>query len=165
VFPITEFGLNKSNIDGLSKNCKQCKRDQQKKDYQKHREKRMLDMKAYYESNKAILMEKQKIWNDKNIDKVRKIKNDFNKRNRDQVNERRNKNPDIYRKWDNENPEKRREFSNKRAKKNRIELADIYVKSVIVNHTNMKHADVPDELVETYRNYIKIKRLINELSN
>ena len=154
LLPKIDFSLNKSTRDGLQTTCKKCTSKQQRQNYKIHREKRLLDMKAYYESNKICLMEKQKKWNEQNIEKVRNIKNNYNKRNRNQINERRNKSPAIYRKWEKNNPEQIKKLSTKSRQKQRELLSDSYVKQQIAARTNLKSKDIPQAFIDVYKEKI-----------
>ena len=164
LLPITCFGYNKSNLDGLSKNCKLCKQKQRKNSYIKHRDSILLVMKTYYEKNKPKLFEYQKVWNNQNIEKVRIIKNSYNKRNRNKINKRVRENPEIYRKWEKENIDKVKEIRKMQRLRTVNKLYDSYIKTLLCRKSNLKHEDIPTSLVNSYKELIKIKRLVKQIS-
>jgi len=53
---------------------------------------------------------------------------------------------------------KTREYFREVAKQRRENLTDIYIKSTLVLDTNLKHSDIPQELVELQRKQLKLKR-------
>ena len=81
--------------------------------------------------------------------------------------------------WVEQNPERRKEQASRHAAKaaarpageewNRdrtardaAELKDGFVRRVMAQHTTMKGSEIPQPLVDTYRELMKLKRLLNE---
>jgi nucleosome binding factor SPN SPT16 subunit len=56
------------------------------------------------------------------------------------------------------------EVEKKREKKNREKLADKYIKKIIRRYFNIK-GELPSELIENWRQQIKLKRLIKTMKN
>lgn len=50
-------------------------------------------------------------------------------------------------------------------KSSRERLSDPYVKQRIYSHTNLKSNDIPQSMVDAYREHLRLKRLIKDLSN
>ena len=57
-------------------------------------------------------------------------------------------------KWADKNPSYVKEFQKRR----RVKLSDTYVRSVLCNHCSLSFADIPQDLVELQRAYLKLHR-------
>lgn len=80
---LTEFGRNKSKQDGLSTECKPCKRRQDREYAVKNRERIKTRAKKWYEKNKDSLTEEQKQKRRDCCNRYRKIHPDkINSKNR-----------------------------------------------------------------------------------
>jgi hypothetical protein len=62
--------------------------------------------------------------------------------------------------WRKNNIDRFNQYERVRHKKLRGELNTTYVKRMICQRTSLKLADIPDSMVEAYRETVKIKRLI-----
>lgn len=56
----------------------------------------------------------------------------------------------------------RKEWEKARAARDAAELADGFVRRIMAQHTSMKGSDIPQGLVDAYRELMKLKRTINE---
>ena len=56
----------------------------------------------------------------------------------------------------------RREWQKARNKRDSETLSDGYVRRIMAQHTSMKGSDLPQGLVDAYRELMKLKRAINE---
>jgi len=68
------------------------------------------------------------------------------------------------REWNQKNQVRRREIALAWGNKEVARLGDSYIRSKISESTGLAHNDIPQELVETKRVHMKIKRLITELN-
>ncbi len=127
--------------------CKLCMQELHKPHYEKNREKvltahatyRNQDPKKYQEIKNAS---KRKMYA-LHLDKYRKDRDEREKRN----------------------PEKKKLRQQRYKNKSVESLSDAYIKQNLVRETNLKFADVPQELVETKRASMQFKRLIKSKLN
>lgn len=92
-----------------------------------------------------------------------------NPERRERVHEWQKNNPEklkeYVRKWQKNNPEKIRRFQRKYKKVGRENLKDWYIKTLITNKSILNHKDIPQELIEAKRQYLKVKRKLKENEN
>lgn len=77
------FGNNKAKHDGLSSECKPCKKINDKASYLRNKEKRLISCKAYVEKNKDKTASYQKQYVKDNIDAIKTYQAKWSQDNRD----------------------------------------------------------------------------------
>jgi hypothetical protein len=114
-----------------------------------------------YKSNpdkKILIAERQKHYRKRDRDKILITRRIYARENKDRINEtekkRRLRNLPHIRKLQREKQLEWRES-----------LDDNYIKSTICNKSKIKRKDISDELIETKRFIIKLKRKIKEMEN
>lgn len=101
--PTTEFGVDRQKIDGLTSQCKGCRRDRSVEYYaaNKERESRRLKdwaqanpgrtrerRRRHYEQNKEKVLEQCRAWRSANMDRVREAYRAYEQRHRNKIRER-----------------------------------------------------------------------------
>ena len=176
----SDFHSALTNSDGLSTYCKPCRTELRTKVHEP--KKCQVCGKIFLPKREdAVYCSKrcgtEAWWNSLSEDeKVNKLKEyyttDYN-RNKFKILQRGKKwssenreliNNNIKKKyWKNHNKarEENREKQNTYSK----ELRDCYVRNKITSRTNLKSKDIPQALIDVYKEKIRVERLINEMSN
>jgi len=131
--------------------CKVCKkREASKRYYLKSGKERQ---KEYVKKNKEKNKEWMKNWRLRNPEK-------FKENKKKSMFKKKQKYADMTKEWRKKNKQKTKQF----AHNYRLNLVDTYVKTLIVKATNIKYKslDKHSELIKSYREQIKIKRLIKQ---
>jgi hypothetical protein len=82
--PVSEFFKDSSRKkDGLSPQCKDCKKKLNKKYIDDHAKENKEYHQQYFQDNKDHLMTLDKIWKDNNPDRTKEIQNEYTQRNLD----------------------------------------------------------------------------------
>ena len=149
--------------------------------------KRATDRRRYHGDVDAA-REKVSKWRRNNPDKAKEIRRKarvkhitkYRKANREYMKKFRAENPDVARQRDRDYKDRNREALKEKAKdyyernRERIavkckhevdELADHYVKCVLCSRSPLVHNDIPEQLVETKREHIRLRREIRNGNN
>jgi|TARA_R110002049_G_scaffold32928_4_gene108893 hypothetical protein len=95
---LTDFGKHKENKDGLTGDCKSCKKEYDKERYQANKEYRKEYRKEYYQANKERRIEQVKEYRKANKEKIKEYYQDnkekikeynkkYNQSNKERINE------------------------------------------------------------------------------
>lgn len=156
--PIDNFNKRAVSPDGFNSICRDCN---QKKS------------KAYYQQNKEKLKEAHRIWSLENPEKAKAATSNWRKNNPNNTKQHsknfRENHPEkaanAGKNWRKNNADKFNEYERNRNKELRKELNTTYVKRMICQGTNLRHSDIPESMVATYLESVKLKRLIKKMSN
>lgn len=107
-----EFGKNKSRKDGYQNVCKTCKRESDKRSYEKNKEKRKANMKKYYNENKEKFLVDCKKYREENKEKIAECKKEWARKNRERKSNQ-------ERAWREKNAKQNREMKKKWYRLNR----------------------------------------------
>ena len=118
---------------------KEYKRLYAKKNYNKEKKK------AYYETNKAIILEKAK-----------KSYKEYYQKNKDYI-LKKNK------KWKKANKEKVNQLADNARKRSIVNVSNRYIKDCIVGKTKLSRKIIPEDIINEYREYVQIKRRLKSL--
>lgn len=140
--PVTEFGKNKRQKDGLNYYCKPCANASGRKYKQENKEKIREASKDYYKRNRESIIEQQKEYNRENRARLTEYKRDYVEKNRDRIAEYR-------REYDERNREKIVEYR-----------ADYYAKNreAFVVRGKEYRANNKDRISERMKNYALLKK-------
>lgn len=146
--PLDENQANKSKkTNGFSYRCKQCQKESHKK---------------HYEANKEHVKTKQKQYREENKEKVREIKRASYRKHGYKY----NSNWKKYRlKRMMCDPEKEQIENTLRKRKARETLTDGYVRNIVVRRSNLKHKDIPQQVVDFARQVLLLKRKLKEIKD
>lgn len=122
----TEFNKNKSKKDGLSTECKLCKRQQDAKYREENSKSIQLYLKEYNQINKDVLYEQKKEYRTVNKTAHLKRQNNWYEKNKEDVKER----VALYKK---EYPEQYRMYANRRAASKKTDIIEIFTHQDIIN--------------------------------
>jgi hypothetical protein len=115
--------------------------------------------KNHYENNKDKVKKAHKEYREKDPQKYREI---CNKSKRKMYSLDKEKYQKRQLDWDKNNPDMKSKRQKRYKDKAVKELNDIYVKQHLVAGTGLKHADIPQELVELKRTMMLLKRNIKD---
>ena len=127
---------------------------------------------ANYNANKEIIIEKSKIYREKNKKELSKKKKEYRlanlelKRSQAKLYYKNNtqKTLDVNKQYRKNNPEKMRELSKKDYERSSQNLTDRYLKNVMKKH-HPSIKEFPQEIIELKRIIIKTYRLCQQLQN
>ena len=183
---LEEFPISKSCREGREWRCKECVKKYNKAYRKNNSEINKANCKAYYKNNSEKLKAYHKKYYDnnpekikaiskkyyyKNLEKIRAYQRAYNRayqrENADRIKAYRKNNPEkikaIYKKYYEKNLEKIRErvriFNNKYTP----DLHRVYVINKIVQRSNLKAKDIPEWLIEEYRDHLKLFRAYRSL--
>lgn len=132
------FYPDKRNSSGLKYQCKFCHNKYIMNFQKKYPEKKLLSIKKWRDKNKEKTSKYNKQYREKNLEKIKQILC-------------------LYR-------EKNREYLNKKNKIRQKEYSKIihssYIRKIICSNSTLKANDIPDNVIDTYRELLKLKREI-----
>ena len=157
------FALCKSVHNGITyatrrKVCKECTYEKAKIKYNQDIESSRLKQRERYASKGSEINEKKRARRKRNKDKYSITDRAYNESHRK---ERRL----SVKKYAKSHPEKVSEWRLKRQRKSINEVSDEYIKSLLYLIFGLKRNQIPQKLIESYREQIKIKRLIKSKKN
>ena len=132
------FNRDKSNKDGYKFWCRKCHAGAFNKYRAENHEKIKITKDKYYAKNREKILAKTLEWRTKNPEKVK----------------------DSYAKYYAENSEKVKAFEIRYTK----ELRDSYIKKQIKQQTGVPYEHITQDLIETKRLHILIKRKLKDLT-
>lgn len=165
--PLDEFYKRKDTNDGLRKECKNCtnsrgrkykdKNSRSVKDFQKkyreeHKDERKEYAKQYHKTNAKEIIEKTRVWELNNTDKVEKWESE----NHDKIKAK-------IKAWKQANTEKINTNERIRGRRERLFLEDNYIKRLLYEggiSSNLIKSD--HYLIEYHRMQLKFKHLIKQ---
>jgi len=167
------------NFSPKGTGCRPCKAEIGRKYRSKNREKILKMKKRYYyegggkeKGREWVLKNKDKLnaqWREKykaNPKKYLDKHKEYLKNNPEKLKEYKKreywKYRDMHIKHSSQYSKKNREKINKLNKKYREAPSDTYIKKLLTSGNSLKHKDIPQELVEAKRQYVKIIRITKE---
>lgn len=169
--PITDFHKSKSQKFGVTSICKICACAKAKEWKLNNPDKVLINRKKptevlknrerakeWAKNNPEKYKERQDKYRIENADALKAKKSNYQKENWDA---RKN----YHKKWCNKNQKHVRTYCKTQLARSRKNLDDWYIRSMLSQNSTLKSSDIPQGLVEAKKEQIKIKRLINELSN
>jgi hypothetical protein len=168
---VSEFGLKKTNKDGLQSRCKECR----KIESEEYKLKYPNRNKIYYEKNKETLLLKNKEWYKnnpnyskewalKNVDKIKVTKKKNYENNKEKIKikktEYRNRNKDKIREKSKIYREKNKELLNNKKRDTRKKNLEYYREKERIRFEENPHL----KLIRKYRNRIKNYMKYNKVS-
>jgi len=153
--PLEEFSFNKSR-DIYCSHCKSCIAIRMKAYREKNKDCLKKYQKEYCQINKEQIKKQHKKWLDENKDKVKQHSKKSYQKNKNKCRKR-------HREWCISHRDQSRKLIARCHKKQREQLRDSYIKHMLVSQTSLKHTDISQELIETKRLLLTIKRLKGEL--
>ena len=130
-------------------------------DEQREREKAYL--REWYAKNREHQIAKAAAWQQANPEKAAEKKRAWVERNPERRKEQANRHaakPEVRAKAASRPARKERQRA--RNARDAAELKDGFVRRVMAQHTTMKGSEIPQSLVDAYRELMKLKRLLNE---
>jgi len=162
--PFGDFQRRAASKDGLQPRCKECVAA-----YCRDRRKAHIDRiraveRAYYEEHKEELKVRRadyfQQYAQEHLPEAAERQRRYRKKNKERVYA-------SLKKYRAANPDKVRRWSRKAARRQREKLGAVYVRMLICDGSPLTHADIPQEMVETKRAQLQLRRWLrdNEGSN
>lgn len=169
--PITDFHKSKNQKFGVKSFCKKCACAKTKEWKLNNPDKVLINRKKPTEVLKN--RERAKRWAKNNPEKYKENQDRYRIENAKELKalksiyqkETRKERLVSHKKWRDKNNSHVRDYNKRQLAKSRENLDDWYIRSMLSQNSTLKSSDIPHELVEAKKEQIKIKRLINELSN
>lgn len=124
---------------------------------------------AYYEKNKEKLNERRKKWREENplSIKATTIKRAHKQSEYGKKYYQNNKKrfSEWGKNWNEFHPKKRKQISTKSYYKRKEQLSTSYIKELLRHKTDLKSADIPQELVELYKLKLIAERMVRNGTN
>jgi len=164
--PIEEFGKEKRNISGYGCRCKSCdvlrslEYYYKNHYYDKHKDRIFEYHRKYYENNKEKVNGYSKKYYQNNIKYIKKRTKEYRENNKEYYKE-------IGEKWRENNKEHISDYNKRYRQNKRSTIPDVYIR-ILLNRQYGLHAKIlkqHPELIENYRQQIKIKRLLKQKKN
>ena len=127
------------------------------------RERKKAYLREYYAKNRERQIAAAAVWQRDNLERANANKRAWVERNPDRRKEQANRHaakPEVRAKAAARPA--RKEWQRARNARDAAELKDGFVRRVMAQHTTMKGSEMPQALVDAYRELMKLKRLLNE---
>lgn len=127
------------------------------------RERKKAYLREYYAKNRERQIAAVAVWQRDNRERANSNKRAWVERNPDRRKEQANRHaakPEVRAKAAARPA--RKEWQRARNARDAAELKDGFVRRVMAQHTTMKGSEMPQALVDAYRELMKLKRLLNE---
>jgi hypothetical protein len=164
------FYANKKYELGVIGTCIECHKNRAKE--WRASEHGQTIRKLYYNLKKETIIEKSKIYREKNKKEISNIKKEYRLANLDAMRSKSNnyyknnkeKSLDANKQYRKNNPEKMKELAKKDYERSSQNLTDRYIRNIMKRHYGSVK-EIPQEIIELKRIIIKTYRLCQQLQN